>query len=181
VWRLVRVFVNFSNRSIHMKVSLVALVAGCAVASSAFGGVDMPPIVPRTPEYWICANRAAACPSTGYAADRAAACPSNGYAADRAPACPSNGYAGDRAPHARVMDMPPIVPRTPHNSGSKVCIVEELRLLPRCIRVLCRVRGAAHSLREDWVWTCGATLAMDSRLSQPMSAHEPYELLAPPR
>ncbi|HZE44408.1 MAG TPA: hypothetical protein VE058_11520 [Steroidobacteraceae bacterium] len=29
-----------------MKVSLVALVAGCAVASSAFGAFDMPPLNP---------------------------------------------------------------------------------------------------------------------------------------
>jgi hypothetical protein len=29
-----------------MKVSLVALVAGCAVASSAFGAFDMPPVMP---------------------------------------------------------------------------------------------------------------------------------------
>ena len=29
-----------------MKVSLVALVAGCAVASSAFGAFDIPPINP---------------------------------------------------------------------------------------------------------------------------------------
>ncbi|MDP9010901.1 MAG: hypothetical protein M3N91_19720 [Pseudomonadota bacterium] len=29
-----------------MKVSLIALVAGCAVASSAFAASDMPPVLP---------------------------------------------------------------------------------------------------------------------------------------
>ena len=29
-----------------MKVSLIALVAGCAVASSAFAAMDIPPILP---------------------------------------------------------------------------------------------------------------------------------------
>jgi hypothetical protein len=36
----------FNFGAIIMKVSLVALVAGCAVASSAFAAFDLPPVVP---------------------------------------------------------------------------------------------------------------------------------------
>jgi hypothetical protein len=37
---------NFQFGEIIMKVSLIALVAGCAVASSAFAAFDLPPVVP---------------------------------------------------------------------------------------------------------------------------------------
>jgi hypothetical protein len=37
---------NFQLGAVIMKVSLIALVAGCAVASSAFAAFDLPPVVP---------------------------------------------------------------------------------------------------------------------------------------
>jgi hypothetical protein len=43
---LVAVLYQHYNGAITMKVSLVALNTACAVASSAFIGFDLPPIVP---------------------------------------------------------------------------------------------------------------------------------------
>jgi hypothetical protein len=39
-------FTNFSPESSIMKFSLAALVVACAVASPAFAGFDIPPIIP---------------------------------------------------------------------------------------------------------------------------------------
>jgi hypothetical protein len=107
------VFVNFSNRSIHMKVSLVALVAGCAVASSAFGGVDMPPIVP--PHARVL-DMPPIVPPHARVLDMPPIVPPHARVLDMPPIVPPHARVMDMPPivppHARVMDMPPIVP--PH-------------------------------------------------------------------
>jgi hypothetical protein len=90
VWRLILSFLSiFQIGAFIMKVSLIALVAGCAVASSAFAASDLPPVNPP-----------------------------HAAAFDLPPVNPPHAAAFDlppvNPPHAAAFDLPPVNP--PHSA-----------------------------------------------------------------